>query len=355
MKSKKIDTIKYCISRKKPLLLWKLLKLYAGIPLGIKPKFRIVEIATTYDCNLNCEHCSAETLKDDKRQLTFEDYRKLGEECKRFNVPCVSFTGGEPFIDKRIEEIVTFFNPKETLIVFTTNGTLLPKERINNLKKLGVDNLLISIDSANPLIHDSFRNSDGAFKKSINAITDAKEVGLDVTILFTLNHENFKSEFFGMINLAREMDVKLHISPAAPAGKWANKDFYKKYMLTDKDREILKDLRKKYPFIKRDFDANYGKKGCPAGTERICLTPSGEVMPCTKIHVSFGNIRKDSLVTIRERILKHSIFNETPPICVAAESRSLIKNHMSKSFGLKKTLLSEKEFFGVDGNGFKTQ
>ena len=341
----KITMIKTILKTKKPLLVFKLIKIYIGMCLGNKPLFRIVEIATTYKCNLKCKHCSAYTLKNDQQNLTLEDYRKLGIECKKHNVPCVSFTGGEPLVDKRIEEIINCFNPKETIIAIMTNGVLLTREKLINFKSIGVDAVYISIDSINYKVHDSFRNSKGAFGKSLNAIKVANEIGLEAVIIYTLSHTNINN-FLKIVDFAKKLNVKLHISLASPSGKWANNESYKKYALTKKDISFLEELRKEYSFIRRDLDGSYTKLGCPAGTERFCLTPSGEVMPCTKIHVSFGNVKKDSILTIRRRMDKYKILTDSPPICICAESKDFIKNHMDRCFNMKKTLLTEEEFFG---------
>lgn len=307
-----------------------------------KPLFRTVEIATTYECNFNCKHCSAATL-DKKRTLNLEDYKSLGMQCKKNNIPCVIFTGGEPLVDSRIENIIKLFNPKETFIWIATNGALLTKKKLEKFKKLGVDGFQISLDSVSP--ESSFRDYKGCFNKILNAIKLSKEMGFNVTIVYTLTHTNIKNDFLDMIELAKKMETKLHVSLAAPCGKLANYESLKKYALSDDDRNFLKKLRKKYSFITRDIDNTYLRIGCPAGTERVCLTPSGEVMPCTKIHVSFGNVKKDSIIDIRNRMEKYEILTKSPPICICAESEDFIKNNMSRCFGKKNTLLTENEFF----------
>lgn len=348
---RKFQSLNYCIrlTKRKPKLIWKLMKLETKLLMGTSPLFREIEIATTYNCNLKCIHCSADTLKEKNKEcLNLDDYKRIGEECKKYDVPLVTFTGGEPLLDPRLEEIISYFNPESTIIGITTNGTLLNEDKIKRLKKLGIDSFVISIDNPDPNIHDSFRNIKGAFNKTLNNIKLAKEADIDVLIITTIHHGNINDGFIKMIDFAKELGLKLHTSLAAPAGKWANEESYDKYMLTDNDIELLSQLRSKYKFIRRDIDGNYGKIGCPAGTERLCITPTGDIMPCTKIHVSFGNIKEDSLFNIRKKILSHKEFSEIPNMCIAAEDRKFIKKYMTKSFNKDKTLLSEYEFFGVE-------
>lgn len=346
---RKFQTLKYCLKliKKKPRLILKLIKLEFRMLIGKNPLFREIEIATTYECNLKCTHCSADTLKElNKQCLTLEDYARLGKECRKNDVPLVAFTGGEPLIDDRLEKIIGFFNPRNTIIGITTNGILLNKEKIKKLKEIGVDTLVVSLDSPDPNIHDTFRNVKGVFFKTIDNIKQAKKEGMDVMIITTIHHQNIKDDFPKMIEFAKKLGLKLHISLAAPSGKWANKKSYETYMLNESDIRFLANLRRKYRFIRRDIDGNFGKKGCPAGNERLCITPTGEVMPCTKIHVSFGNIKKESIVDIRKKVMSHKEFYEIPNWCIAAEDRKFIEKYMIKSFNRDKTLLSENEFFG---------
>ncbi len=331
----------------KPRLIIKLLRLKLNLLRGETPPFRHIEVVANFSCNLNCEHCSAKTLKNQQPQLSIKDYRKIGLACKKHNVPVVSFTGGDPLVNPKIEEIIKCFHPKETIIGITTNGMLATKKKLKKLKKIGVDTLLISIDSPKSRIHDLFRGKKGSFKKAVEAVVNSKKNGIHPIIITTVHHQNLrrKDGFLGMIELAQKLGVSLHISLAAPVGKWASKESCRQFLLTEEDRHYLKGLRKKYQFIRRDFDSNYKIKGCPAGTERFVILPDGEILACTKIHVSFGNIKKSSMMAIRNKIVKHWYFKETLPRCLCAESDEFIGEYMSKCFNRNNMPITESEFF----------
>jgi len=341
--------LKIILSARKPRLLWKLVRIKVGLLFGVMPPFRHVEVLTTLDCNLNCQHCSARTLKNHRSRLTLRDYRRIGEECRQNNVSVVSFTGGEPLCDSRLEEIIKCFHPRETLIGITTNGTAVNERKLRRLKKVGLDSILVSLDSPDPNIHDSFRNKKGSFKKAIDTIKTARRLGIETIIITTVHHQNIRSKngLLGMIDLAKKLGIMLHLSLAAPVGKWANEKSCRDFLLTKSDQRYLRRLRCKYPFLRRDFDSNFVVKGCPAGTERFVILPDGEVLVCTKIHVSFGNIKDNSMLTIRERMMKHKIFRETPPYCLCAESSKFIERYMKNCFNRKELPLEEKAFFNV--------
>ena len=209
--------------------------------------------------------------------------------------------------------------------------------------------MLVSIDSPNSAVHDSFRKKKGAFEKSMKTIKVGRKLGIEMIIITTVHHNNIKRKegFMGMIDLAKELGVLLHVSLAAPAGRWADKRNCRKFLLTKDDQKYFRQLRAKYLFIRRDFDSNFVIRGCPAGTERFVILPNGEVLVCTKIHVSFGNIREDSMLTIRKRIMKYKIFRETLPYCLCAESSEFISQYMKNCFNKKNLPLREKDFFNV--------
>ena len=138
--NKFIKKISLILKRRKPLLALKLAEINFNILLFNRvPPFRQVEIQVTFDCNLRCTHCSAANFSPPEDLLTLSDYKNIVEQCKRYKVPMVSFTGGEPLFSTRLEEILSFFDTKSTLMSCTTNGTLLTEERARRLKSLGLD------------------------------------------------------------------------------------------------------------------------------------------------------------------------------------------------------------------------
>jgi cyclic pyranopterin phosphate synthase len=91
------------------------------------------------------------------------------------------FTGGEPLTRKGVIGFFCLLNDLKKQYKFktaiTTNGTLL-FEMLPELKKYGVDNINISLDS---LKQDSFKMITGKniFNNVINAVNKAKQIGFD--------------------------------------------------------------------------------------------------------------------------------------------------------------------------------
>lgn len=344
--NKFIKKISLILKRRKPLLALKLAEINFNILLFNRvPPFRQVEIQVTFDCNLRCTHCSAANFSPPEDLLTLSDYKNIAEQCKRYKVPMVSFTGGEPLFSTRLEEILSFFDTKSTLMSCTTNGTLLTEERARRLKSLGLDSFVISLDGPDPESNDAIRGK-GTYQKVMNSIRIAKSYNFIVMIIHTLSHHSIKSGNFNkLIKLAESLDIPIHVSLASPTGNWSNDKAIKDFMLTKEDIDYLWKCQDRYSFLRRDLDGNYRGTGCPAGTERFVISPTGEVMPCTKIQASFGNIKKESMYDIRQKMARLELFSSSPRMCLPAEHDLFLSTYLPRMFNKKDLPIPYREFF----------
>jgi MoaA/NifB/PqqE/SkfB family radical SAM enzyme len=334
------------LKRRKPLLVAKLALINLnGLIFNRYPPFRQVEIQLTFECNLRCIHCSAANFSPPENMLTLSDYKNIAEQCRRYRVPMVSFTGGEPLIDSRLEDIISLFDTKSTLMSCTSNGTLLTRERALRLKSLGLDSFVISLDGPDPESNDQIRGK-GTYAKVMESIKIAKSFGFIVMIIHTLSHRSIATgNFKKLIQLAESLDIPIHVSLASPTGNWSNDDAMKDFILTKEDIDYLWKCQSQYSFLRRDLDGNYRGTGCPAGTERFVISPTGEVMPCTKIQASFGNIKKESMYDIRQKMAKIDYFSSSPRMCLPAEEESFLDTYLPRVFNKKDLPISFEEYF----------
>ena len=341
-----LKKVYFILKLRKPFLVLKMLMLTIRTLLyKQRPPFRQIEIQSTLACNLRCTHCSAKNFEINDEMLSFEDYKKISKQAKYHDSPMLSFTGGEPLLDPRLEDIIRLFDTRSMLVSITTNGTLLTFERARRLKLIGVDGFMISLDGSNSQANDMIRG-DGVFESVINAIQIAKGLGFFVMIIHTLTHLSIKNNNFnGILNLAQKLDIPLHVSLVSPVGNLANMDLLDDYILSNEDILYLEDCQKKYPFLRRDLDGNYFQRGCPAGVERFVISPYGDVMPCTKIQASFGNIKDEPMIDIRNRMINTKIFDNYPLLCLAAEDDNFLNVYMPRTFNRKDLPIDYNDYF----------
>ncbi len=296
----------------------------------IEKPLRSIDIALDYKCNLSCVHCSCENLKKDADKITEKHYQKIALEALDLGTIYFAFTGGEPLLDKNLEDIIQIFHPDSCLIGLQTNALLLDNGRIASLHKAGVDVLQISLDSGDPEMHDSFRNKKGAFNNTIKNIDNALKNGLRVIISSTITHNNIQSEgLLELLNYSKTKNLSIVISVPCPVGKWTN-DFSEQ--LNENDREHFIKLQQQFPHLRRDFHSNYFRLGCSAAAEKLYITPYGDVIPCPFIHISFGNIINETLSNIRKRMLKVNRFTEYNNVCLAGEDLSFINKYILPTY-----------------------
>lgn len=335
---------KYAFQPHKPLLLGRLANAVMKSYLFQKPPLRYVDFALDFACNLKCKHCFAVSLKQDaRRKLNVDEYRNIAKQCMELGTVNFSFQGGEPLLFNNLSEIISVFKPRRNVISVTTNGTLLTLDKVNELRKIGVDILTVSLDSFIAQEHDDFRGVPGSFHKTFNGIKVALKNGLRVTLGCVVTHQTLRSKgIMGLLELACHLKVLLYLILPVPAGRWANQT---QIFLTQQDLLFIKDLTRRYSYVRTDFQANLGRYGCGAVKEILYITPYGDVLACPFLPFALGNVLEEHLSVIRDRGLKNKYFASYHNKCLASSDEDFIKRYLSKTFDAHKLPLRWDEVF----------
>ena len=160
----------------------------------------------TRACNLNCIHCYARA-KDHANydELTTEQGFALLDDLAGFGVPVVLFSGGEPLMRSDLIQLAKFAVARGMRAVISTNGTLISREKADELKDIGLSYVGVSIDGKEE-VNNSFRGKDNAYKKALEGIRNCRNAGLKVGLRFTINKMNF-TEIPFMFDLLEEYDI----------------------------------------------------------------------------------------------------------------------------------------------------
>ena len=98
-------------------------------------------------CNLACKHCysiSADT--DFPGELTTEEAFAVMDDLKRFCVPVVILSGGEPLLRPDIYTIARRAKDLGFYVALSSNGTLIDKTNIARIAEVGFDYVGVSLD-----------------------------------------------------------------------------------------------------------------------------------------------------------------------------------------------------------------
>jgi MoaA/NifB/PqqE/SkfB family radical SAM enzyme len=319
---------KYMAHQFKPKLVLRTAYQYSRYLLGARPRLRYVDVIMDYGCNLRCEHCSCESLKDTaRRQLAPEDWGRVAREAEALGAIIFGVQGGEPLVYPRIEEVIRAIDPSRNFISVKSNGTVASEELFAKLKDWGVDSVTVGFGPVpNEFEFEDYdaisRRLKDAFKTSLRSVEMLARAGVKPMMSVVISRRNIRSPVFkSMIDLARQHGCVLNCALAVPVGSW-ERDY--DLMLGPEDRRELERIMRANPHVRTDFESNWCVNGCGALKEKVYISPYGDVLPCPFIHISFGNVFEEPLETIWRRGAATAAFREYAPVCIAAEDRKFL-------------------------------
>jgi heme d1 biosynthesis radical SAM protein NirJ len=170
-------------------------------------------------CNLRCKHCySISTDVDFPGELSTEEVFTVMDDLKRFRVPVLILSGGEPLLRPDIFTISRRAKDMGFYVGLSTNGTPIDEANIGAIAGAGYDYVGISLDGIGAT-HDRFRRRDGAFDASLRGIRLCIKHGIKVGLRFTLTQDNFH-ELPAVLDLMdREGADKFYLSHLNYAGR----------------------------------------------------------------------------------------------------------------------------------------
>jgi MoaA/NifB/PqqE/SkfB family radical SAM enzyme len=162
----------------------------------------------------------------------------------------------------------------------------------------------------------------------------------------TVGHYNvFSEDLEKLCQYSNKKGYRTFVNIAIPSGNWkGNLDV----VIDEKDREHLIKLRKKYGNMYRDiwnpFDRDNEKcLGCQT-MSKLYITPAGDVLPCSFLHIKIGNIYEQSLKDIIKYGYRIKYFREHSALCLAGEDLEFIKAYMQNDMTAIKPIEASKVF-----------
>ena len=114
---------------------------------SIIPSMMTLEL--TNHCNAKCTFCTQPDIMQRPKTFMLEEVLdRCVEEIKKYNISEVMLAGmGEPFMYKKVLELIRELKSMGVVISVTTNGSLLFVKKPEDIVKSGLDYLLISMDA----------------------------------------------------------------------------------------------------------------------------------------------------------------------------------------------------------------
>lgn len=143
------------------------------------PPFKMMLIPTN-KCNLNCLFCQDAPLRragkfNYEKELSVREWSRVIDEAVHLGVKEFWIDGGgEPMARKEVTLMIINKIKRKlgsgSYCSITTNGTLFTSKDVENLVRIGLDAVNVSIDSCDATIHNKLRGTPGAFERSVRTL-----------------------------------------------------------------------------------------------------------------------------------------------------------------------------------------
>jgi len=119
----------------------------------------IVDVEPTNHCNLRCKMCPQVIMKRERGFMSFDTYKKIIDECRKYGAAVRLIRYGEHLLHKQIFDFIGYAKEKGVLIHMTTNGLLLDGEKAKRLVELELDSIIFSFQGATKEGYEDMRNN----------------------------------------------------------------------------------------------------------------------------------------------------------------------------------------------------
>ena len=271
------------------------------------------------DCNCRCRYCyvSADSNPSEP-PIELDRAKYLADMYADSGVWEVFISGGEPLLHPNFWEILEYTRNKGITVSLVSNGHLMDAEAAARLKEVGINKVQISLDSADPDIHDDLRQSLGSHEKALKAVKHLLEAGIFATTSTTVTKANYAGAA-DCIKLAMSIGSRGHtlrraftvgrarteISSLAIEAKelaeMAEQLYNRQSEWQGKIRVTANDPLVGFASgsaIGDSGGADFAHTGCRAARSEVYVTQNGDLYPCPFLPIPIGNLFQDSLIDL---------------------------------------------------------
>lgn len=258
---------------------------YEDFDYNISGRLFNVQFDIESKCNFKCIHCIRLGSQNYNKNLKLSliRLRSLFDEFERLGVDSLTFSGGEPFLNKEFLEILNLTKNYGFKIIIYTNGSLITNEAITILKSIRLYNLRISIYGN----RDDYIKvtSVDVFETVMNNIAMLKKAEIEFVLECALLKQNTNSiPFFN--ELGKKHTSQYYYVISNPK-YYCEKDYTAEYGVDINNPKLYIKIPKIDKGKKYNVD---NKTKCIIGDNGPFIDIEGYVYPCYKFPINIGNL-----------------------------------------------------------------
>lgn len=268
--------------------------------------YQTVEWALTKHCNYRCRHCYISAPGITGKDLSLQDCFRFIQQIADVGIFQIELTGGECLLRKDFFQIIDKLIEHHIRVkAILSNGALISKEILHEFSKRNLRPAFqISFDGTNGC-HNWLRSVHDAEEKTLQGIRLLKENGYPVFVVMTMHKGNCESLRDTALLLGSMNVDNLYVGYVAQMGEWlkgneihsmSSQEYYNMYLdylpFYKKDgKPINIQLSGMFrcsknsdaytiPMKKKMAGSLMEKCVCRMASEKLYVSPDGNVMPC---------------------------------------------------------------------------
>jgi len=268
-----------------------------------------IHIELSSGCVLQCRHCYNYWRHDDtpREMMTRVTLDRIIDEIIRNRVMHVIFTGGEPLLNfDNLCHGIRRVRHEGISVSCNSNLLLATHEKLKTLRKLGLEHILTSLNSYDPLRNDYIVNKPGAFEHIISSIKRATTEGIRISVNMIITQKNLL-DVYKTGALAASLGAKNFFATRVVPNASLDLKSQREFLLYKKEAKIVTNELLK---VSDDFKIRVGSlvpfplcfledlgkfrdfymHGCPAGNKMISINSDGQAHACVHESTSYGSV-----------------------------------------------------------------
>lgn len=203
-----------------------------------------MRISITDRCNLRCTYCMPVDIEklEHVSILTYEEILRICVIASSLGIRKIKITGGEPLVRKDAVDLMKCIKaiPGIKYVTLTTNGVLL-EEKVEELARIPLDGVNVSLDTLNPNTFKKITGRDEYFKVW-NGLQKLIKSGVPTKINCVPQKGVNEKELMDIVDLAVKFPIDVRFIEMMPIG-------YGKEYEPIKGEDIKSRIAEKFPNI----------------------------------------------------------------------------------------------------------
>jgi radical SAM protein with 4Fe4S-binding SPASM domain len=270
----------------------------------------------TSACNLRCRHCLAGAGERGFDELSTVEALQVADTLCELGVKAVGLIGGEILLRPDWLEIAAHLTAHGVSVGFISNGFALTEQVVRRARRVGVDEIAISLDAAQADVHDAIRGRKRSHRRACLAIQTISEMGIRfrkvITSVSRLNLDQLPAMLEWMLEHAPGFEWAINMTTCHERTRMRHQDlldqrgyealaaFVQHARSVAGERLQIGACHELGYYSSRYTDLGYPWLGCVAGLHMVELTSAGDIKGCLALPDSCieGNVRSHDLARI---------------------------------------------------------